>query len=214
MHGAAERERRPASPARIASALGTGSAPGRPRQAGQTFVLGGSPKVVRQPQNILVRVRSCTCTSSPITVSQATSAPRSRRAPRARSSRRRRGGARPRTTAATSCAPTGSPSLRPTGRLSAGQPGEAHGAHEDVGEVHRDRIVGLLARLEGRRGRRGREQEVHAAAERASEVVGDEGAHPLCLAIVGVVVAGAQHVGADENPALNLRAEALAAGGR
>src|SRR5918998_6767753 len=59
----------------MASPLGTGNAPGRPRHTGHTLVLGGSPNVVRLPQNILVRVRSWTCTSSPITVSHAISAP-------------------------------------------------------------------------------------------------------------------------------------------
>src|SRR6266496_2910364 len=46
-----------------------GSAPGRPRHTGQTFVLGGAPNAVEQPQNILDTVRSCTCVSSPMTVS-------------------------------------------------------------------------------------------------------------------------------------------------
>src|SRR5579863_8002590 len=45
----------------------TGSAPGCPRHTGQTFVLGGAPNPVAQPQKILVRVFSWTCTSSPIT---------------------------------------------------------------------------------------------------------------------------------------------------
>src|SRR5580765_2688625 len=45
----------------------TGKAPGSPRQTGHTFVLGASPKRVEQEQNILVEVRSGTCTSSPIT---------------------------------------------------------------------------------------------------------------------------------------------------
>ena len=45
----------------------TGKAPGWPRQTGQTLVLGGAPKPVGQPQKILVRVLSWTCTSSPIT---------------------------------------------------------------------------------------------------------------------------------------------------
>src|SRR5689334_4848077 len=47
--------------------LRTGSAPGNPRQTGQTLVLGGAPKLVGQPQKILVRVASWTCTSRPIT---------------------------------------------------------------------------------------------------------------------------------------------------
>src|SRR5678816_2438767 len=47
--------------------LRTGSAPGNPRQTGQTLVFGGAPKPVGHPQKILVRVASCTCTSRPIT---------------------------------------------------------------------------------------------------------------------------------------------------
>src|SRR5580700_5268361 len=45
----------------------TGKAPGRPRQTGQTLVLGGSPKRVEQEQKIFVTVKSWTCTSKPIT---------------------------------------------------------------------------------------------------------------------------------------------------
>ena len=47
--------------------LSTGKAPGRPRQTGQTLVLGASPKRLRQAQKILVCVRSWQCTSRPIT---------------------------------------------------------------------------------------------------------------------------------------------------
>src|ERR1035438_7330793 len=53
-----------------ASRLSTGSAPGRPRQTGQTLVLGDAPKLVGQPQKILVAVASWTCTSSPMTASK------------------------------------------------------------------------------------------------------------------------------------------------
>src|SRR5437868_8857139 len=45
----------------------TGSAPGSPKQTGQTLVLGGAPKPVAHPQKILLRVLSWTCTSNPIT---------------------------------------------------------------------------------------------------------------------------------------------------
>ena len=51
----------------IATSLGTGSEPGRPRQTGQTWVLGSAPNVVGQPQNIFDTVPSSTCVSSPIT---------------------------------------------------------------------------------------------------------------------------------------------------
>src|SRR5271165_4615674 len=50
-----------------AAAFSTGSAPGSPRQTGQTLLLGCAPKLVGQPQKILVAVASWTCTSSPIT---------------------------------------------------------------------------------------------------------------------------------------------------
>src|SRR6478609_9859221 len=49
----------------IALALTTGIAPGRPRQVGQTWVLGTPPKTAGQPQNILVLVLSSTWTSRP-----------------------------------------------------------------------------------------------------------------------------------------------------
>ena len=55
------------SPKCTASALVTGSVPGWPRQTGQVRVLGSSPNDSAQPQNILVRVLSCTWISSPMT---------------------------------------------------------------------------------------------------------------------------------------------------
>src|SRR5512142_1928393 len=45
----------------------TGSAPGIPRHTGHTFVFGGLPNCVEQPQKIFVFVSSWTWTSSPIT---------------------------------------------------------------------------------------------------------------------------------------------------
>src|SRR5436190_6155541 len=50
-----------------ASRFRTGSAPGKPRHTGQVLELGGAPNFVEQPQKILERVRSWTCTSSPMT---------------------------------------------------------------------------------------------------------------------------------------------------
>src|ERR1700685_822774 len=47
--------------------LSTGSAPGRPRQVGQTWVLGSPPYSLRQPQKALGCGRSWTWTSSPMT---------------------------------------------------------------------------------------------------------------------------------------------------
>ena len=50
-----------------AVAFTTGSAPGRPRHVGQTWLLGSAPNAVEQPQNILVFVPSSTWTSRPMT---------------------------------------------------------------------------------------------------------------------------------------------------
>ena len=58
-----------AMPNSIARSLATGSVPGSPRQTGQVRVLGGSPKLRPQPQNIFVRVESWTWISSPMTAS-------------------------------------------------------------------------------------------------------------------------------------------------
>ena len=49
--------------------LRTGSAPGNPIQVGQVWLFGSAPKVVEQPQNILLFVKRWACTSSPITPS-------------------------------------------------------------------------------------------------------------------------------------------------
>ena len=51
-----------ASPARMVNSttfwLSTGKTPGMPRHTGHTWVLGGAPNLVEQPQKILDSVRS------------------------------------------------------------------------------------------------------------------------------------------------------------
>src|SRR5437763_13516480 len=54
---------------RNASSLATGRTPGRPRQTGHTWVLGGAPNSLTQPHHIFDLVLSWTCVSSPITAS-------------------------------------------------------------------------------------------------------------------------------------------------
>src|SRR3974377_531321 len=49
--------------------LSTGSTPGMPKHMAQICVLGNAPKVVAQPQKILLWVRRWACTSNPITAS-------------------------------------------------------------------------------------------------------------------------------------------------
>ena len=105
--------------------------------------------------------------------------------------------------------PAGSPSssARPLGRDIAGDAGEVGRDGRDVVEVHRHRVVELVAEPERGR-RRGRADEHVCGLEGAGEVVGDEAADLLGRAVVGVVVAAGQGVGAEDDPALDLVAEA------
>src|SRR6266566_7604444 len=54
---------------RKAASFATGSTPGKPRQTGQTFVLGGAPNSLAQPHHIFDLVLSWTWVSSPMTAS-------------------------------------------------------------------------------------------------------------------------------------------------
>ena len=219
----------------------TGSEPGRPRQIGQTWVLGAAPNSVGQPQNILSRSSSSTCTSSPSTGSKrsttSSKSTASRRAavigrPPARHAVEQRvapssRAARPRTqhrpgtsapqprAGAMICSPTGSPSssASPHGHRHAAIAGEVGRDRREVVEVHRQRVVHLVAHRERRRRRRGRDQHVDLL-ERRGEVAGDQRAHLLRLAVVGVVVARRQRVRAEDDPALDLGAEPGLAGQR
>ena len=84
------------------------------------------------------------------------------------------------------------------------------GDREQVGEVHGERVLRLLAELEGD-GRRGRADEEVVVLEGGRVLLRDDGAHLLGLAVVGLVVAGRERVGADQDAALRLGAEALPA---
>jgi hypothetical protein len=83
----------------------------------------------------------------------------------------------------------------------------------EVLAVHRERVVELGAERE-RDARRGRRDEHVGLLEGGGEVAGDERADLLRLAVVGVVVAARQGVGAEDDPALDLRPEAGVAGQR
>ena len=93
------------------------------------------------------------------------------------------------------------------------QPREVRADGVDVVEVHGDRVVALGA--DGERGRgRGRPKQQVAVRESPGEIGADELSHALGLEVIGVEVAGRQHIGAGHDPALDLGAEALTARAR
>ena len=106
------------------------------------------------------------------------------------------------------CSPTGRPSREPARERDRGQAGEVDRQREEVAGVHRERVVDELADPERDR-RRGRRQQDVALLEGLLEIAPDERAHALRLAVVGVVVARRQRVGADQAAPLDLAAEAL-----
>ena len=205
-------------PERIASStacrLSTGSEPGSPRHTGQMLRVGLVAELVRAAAEHLVCVASSTCTSSPITELPArlriSALIGDRSGPsHALRARRRRGTWSPRR------APGPAPGRRPaarrrrrrTGTRHRRVPGEVRRDRAHVVQVHRQRIGGLRAELE-RGGRRGRRRAAGRTARTRREVAGDERAHLLRLAVVRVVVAGRQRVGAEHDAPLHLGAEA------
>ena len=89
-------------------------------------------------------------------------------------------------------------------------PGQRHRHRAEVVQVHRQRIGGLGAELE-RDARRGRRDDEVDVRPRVGEVARDQRADLLGAAVVGVVVAARQRVGAEHDAALDLGAEALLA---
>ena len=88
-----------------------------------------------------------------------------------------------------SCKPMGSPARsKPQGSDSPQMPARFSEQREDVGQVHLQRVVGLLADLERRR-RGGRADRSHRPRPTRLEILLDQRAHLLRLQVVGVVVA-------------------------
>ncbi len=110
------------------------------------------------------------------------------------------------------CSPSGKPSLeKPARHRQARQARHVHRHGEDVVQIHLERVRATLrAEREGGRRRRRRQDRVDLF-EGVIEVALDERAHLLRLQVIGVVIARRQHIGADQDAALHLRAEALGA---
>ena len=107
----------------------------------------------------------------------------------------------------------GQPVGEAAGDRDRGDAGERHGHGAEVVEVHGERVGGLLAQLERDGGRGGSDDQVDLR-EGGAEVLGDLRAHALGAAVVGVVVAGGERVGAEHDAALDLCAEAVVARAR
>ena len=97
---------------------------------------------------------------------------------------------------------------QPAGHRDAADIAEVRGDGDDVVQVHGDWILGLRPERERHRRRRRPQQRIDLF-EGPLEVVDDQGADLLRLQVIGVVVAGAQRVGPEHDPALDLGAEAL-----
>ena len=78
---------------------------------------------------------------------------------------------------------------------------------QDILQVHSDRIASFLALRKGRRRCRRRQDQIDLIPGLV-EILLDQLAHFLCLEVVGIVIAGRQNIGADEDPSLDLRPEA------
>ena len=69
---------------------------------------------------------------------------------------------------------------------------------EDIGKIHLQRICGAFAQLECRHRRRGRNQRIDFL-EGLREILPDQLPHFLRTQIIGVVIAGTQNVGPENN---------------
>ena len=191
-----------------AFAFGTGREPGYARQTGQVRVFSGSEYATSQRQNIFVRVFRWMWISSPMTGSQFTGT--SRDEVEADRPLQRVAGAEEQVLGelrADQLEADREPFREAAGNREPGQARHVRRDREHVREVHRERVLRLLAELEGD-GRRGRTDEDVELLEGGCVLLRDHGANPLRLTVVGVVVAGRERVGAEHDPALRLVAEA------
>ena len=100
------------------------------------------------------------------------------------------------------------------GHDDARQTGHVDRHREHVVEIHlhRIRIHLLVADTEGG-GRRGRGQDgVDAVVEDGLEIAADQGADLLRLDVIGVVIAGREHIGADHHTPLHFAPKTFGAG--
>ena len=100
--------------------------------------------------------------------------------------------------------------VKPAGDRHAGQSGQIHRDGVDVRQIHLHRITAFFADAE-RGGRAGRPHDHIAVPERGDKILRDQPAQFLCADVIGVVITVRQHIGADQDAALDLGAETFAA---
>jgi hypothetical protein len=110
-----------------------------------------------------------------------------------------------------SCRPTGKPSGEPAGNRQRRQAGEVRADGVDVVQVHRDRVGDLRARARRPAWATSGPPAGRHLLERAAKSSLIRCRQLLRLEVIGVVVAGGQHVGARHDAPLDLGAEALGA---
>ena len=87
---------------------------------------------------------------------------------------------------------------------------QAPGNRINVREVHGQRVVHLLAELEGGEGRDRGHNGIHLL-KRIRKIARDQGAHFLRFQVVRIIVSRTQHISAQHDAALTLGSEPLAA---
>ena len=95
---------------------------------------------------------------------------------------------------------------KPAWNAERADPGQIGGDRENIGQIHVQRIGRALTEFEGRLGRSRRNERIHFL-ESARKILPDKRPHFLRPHIIGLVIAGAQNIGAENDPAFHFRAE-------
>src|SRR5215208_2030411 len=98
-----------------------------------------------------------------------------------------------------------------TGQCECRDTGRVCRNHVNIGEVHFERIAGLLAEFEGS-SRTGRGEEKVNGGKGSFKVATKKRAHLLSFEIVRIVISSRESVCAEHDPALDLIAESFATG--
>src|SRR6266702_3193690 len=88
--------------------------------------------------------------------------------------------------------------------------GDVRSDGENIGQIHLERVVRFFTDFERRGGRGGRDNGIHVL-ERFQKILANEGADLLGPQVIGIVVAAAEDVSAEDDAAFDFSAETGAA---